>query len=184
MFEYQVPTEHKRGRSSLMQHRAFLGLYRKQLDGAAMNLLHPEEQLIGTFDATTKHPSLREASITFTALGLWFPAVGISNGDVGPWVVPAAVLAAVGMLGLIFLHLTGSRQVMFAITTHGLVECRLDLLGRPRSILSRSPAAAPDVLQRPLGWRRIALGNTTVWVKYSLDPLLTWMKQEACLRSS
>jgi len=160
-----------------MQHRSFLGLYRKQLDDAAMALLEPGEQLVGTFDAITNHPSVREASFTFAALGVWFPVIGLMNGDVGAWVVPASVLTGLGVLGVLFGKLTGSRRVMFAITSQGVVQCGFDLLGRPRSILSRSPAAAPELLQRSFGWRRIALGDATVWVKYSLDPLLARLRQ-------
>jgi len=160
-----------------MQHRSFLGLYRKQLDDTAMALLEPDEQLMGTFDAVTSHPSLREASLTFVALGVWFPFIGLMNGDVGAWVIPASLLAALGVLGVLFGRLTGSRWVMFAITSQGVVQCRLDVLGRPRSIVSRSPAAAPELLQRSFGWRRIALGDAVVWVKYSLDPLLARLRQ-------
>lgn len=181
MSEYTAPVEHSTSRSPLMQHRSFLGLYRKQLDDAAMALLEPGEQLIGTFDAVTSHPSVREASFTFVALGVWFPFIGLTNGDVGAWVIPASLFTALGVLGVLFCKLSGSRWVMFAITSQGVVQCGLDLLGRPRSILSRSPAAAPELLQRSLGWRKIALGHTVVWVKHWLGPLLARLRQDSGL---
>jgi hypothetical protein len=174
---HAAPTQHPKGRSSLMQHRSLSGLFRKRLDGPAQELLEPEGDLIGTFDAVTKYPSVRETSITLTALGILLPFTGLINGQSLDAMLPAGLMvAALGVVGLVVCGLTGSRPVMFAVTTRGFVECRVDILGRPRSILSRSPATAPELLHRAWGWRKIALGDTTVWVKYRLDPILNRMR--------
>jgi hypothetical protein len=162
--------------TSLMQHRHFFGLHRKPLDDAGLALFEPSEELIGTFDAITNHPGIRDASYTLLMAGIAMPLVGVTNGQpLGGWLRLGWMFAALGILGLASCRLTGSRWVMFAITTHGLVKCRLDWLGRPRSILSRSPASVPEALQRSFGWQRIAVGDSTVWVKHPRSPVLAWM---------
>jgi hypothetical protein len=164
-----------------MQHRDYFGLYRKPLDEAGLALFEPGEEVIGTFDAVTDHAPLRDASFALLLAGIAMPLVGVTNGQpLGGWLRLGWMFAAFGILGLASCRLTGSRWVMFAITTHGVVECRLDRLGRPRSILSRSPSTVPRVLQRSWAlyrWHRIALGDSTVWVRTPGPRVLARMGQ-------
>jgi hypothetical protein len=83
-------------------------------------LFEPGEEVIGTFDAVTDHAPLREISFALLMVGIAVPLVGVTNGQpLAGWLWPGWMFAALGILGLASCRLTGSRWVMFAITTQG-----------------------------------------------------------------
>jgi hypothetical protein len=159
---------------------------------ASRALFAPAEEVLGTFDAVTAHPYIRQWGQRWLGLGfcglVFLSLVGLIGGFSRFSFVlnhPGTYLGVheflvVGLLGAIstaYCTVTGARRVVFSLTTQGLVECRVDALGRPRTVASRSPAVAPRLLRegRVIGYRQVALGERVVWVSRRLDPVMSWM---------
>ena len=83
------------------------------------------------------------------------------------------------LTGVISCRLTQTRNVMFIVTTHGALQCRTDWLGRPRTVIHRSPPTVPQLLQTRHGRREVRYAGTVVWVKPSTDPLMGWLAYTA-----
>jgi len=156
-------------------------LGRTGLDSYSEALFEPEDEVIATFGAVTSHPRLRSSASNMaflaamqTGLALYF---GRQGAPVSTEVLDfeAATLDALVLGVCVFLRLRGSRRVMFAATTTGLVQCRRDWLGRPRQMINRQPVVAPTLVKTTSAGRKVALGETVVWVSPKTDHLMGWM---------
>lgn len=173
------------GYVNLWRHRDLL--LRTSLDAQSLALLDPGEEVVGTFDAATRHPLLLRLGPTwlFTTCGnlvifgfLFFfaeHADHLSSLDTSYLYTNVVGFAALALLTLAFCRLTGARHVMFALTTRGLVEFEMDWRWRPRAVVARLSAVAPHVVRRRPAFREVELGGEVVWVHRGLDPVLAWM---------
>jgi hypothetical protein len=168
---------------SLMRHRDALG--GRTLNERALALLEPDEHVVGTFDAVTDHPYVRHLTVMGMALSIAWVMVAVSDGGSFHRVLDpfdrsllelAGIVALLAVAGLIFCRLTGVRTVMYALTTQGLVVYDLDRWRRPRSIINRSAAVAPEQTGRHRVWRRTAIGDSVVWVHRSADSVIFWAR--------
>jgi hypothetical protein len=164
---------------SLMRHRDLLG--RRTSNESALALLEPDEQVVATFDAVTNHPQIRLLSLSWMGVAVGWVLISLFQGVSSVGLVKGAievagVFAVLAVVGLIFCRLTHARSVMYILTTQGLVTCALDWWNRPHSVIGRSVAVAPEVIERHRIWRKTAFGERVVWVHRSADPVILWAK--------
>ncbi len=124
-------------RSGFFRHRE--GLFRRRLDARAQELFLPGEQIVVAFDGISRLPKWRFAGFYLVAAGL----IHLTYDRNGDLFTIALGGTALGLLIRLVCWLLGSRRVMVAMTTLGVVECSTDWLNRPRAIRQRGPGAEP-----------------------------------------
>jgi hypothetical protein len=165
-------------------------MFRTRLDAPARALIGPREEVFATFDAVTAHPLLNAVSAAWLPLApgvllyvfAWLVALVSGHMVTGPvLVIPLPVCSEVllAVAAGAFCRSRGSRRVMFAITSRGTVECKVDRLRQPCDVLHRAPAGRPTVLRRARGFRLVAIGGSQVWVSRETDAVIAWMTAAA-----
>lgn len=79
------------------------------------------------------------------------------------------------ILGLLLRPLTNSYYVSLAVTSHGIVVFRRGFTGRTGKLIERMPAVEPELVKVGVTMRKVRLGDRTLWLYESSDPMLSWM---------
>jgi hypothetical protein len=174
--------------SGRFRHRE--ALFKHRLDARGQSLFEPGEQIVLTFDGVTRLPRWRIFGAVIAGEGISFSVVGLIFGllerhrlrhdqrlvaalPIRDRVTLAPVHWFLLEMGLGFLvaglvisatcWLRGSRGVMIALTTSGVVVCRTDWFGRPRAVVRRGPATEPVFHGGRRNCRRVVVGPADVY---------------------
>lgn len=73
--------------------------------------------------------------------------------------------------------LTKTQNVAVAVTNHGVLIFRRGITGRTGTLIERIPAVSPVLVRSSsrMKMRSVRLGERTLWLQGSSDPLLSWM---------
>jgi len=165
-------------RSGFFRHRE--GLSRHRLDARARALFLPGEQIVLTFDGITRIPNWRFFGTLLIGNGLGgsgAAAFGLRHHDYAyefsqHQLETGLSVLAVGIGVRLVCRLLGSRRVMVATTTLGVVECSTDWLNRPRAILQRGTADEPVFYESGQRFKNIGIGPVDVYTSSADEAML------------
>ena len=137
--------------------------------------LEPGEALLGVIDGVVGH---RYVAFMPMLGVIWIVIPLVMSLHFRPLFWEMSVEGALFLaIGLTLRPLTNSYNVSVAVTSHGVVVFRRGITGRTGKMIARMPAVEPELVKSGSMMRKVRLGDFTLWLNGTSDPLLHWMSQ-------